>query len=34
VTEHDLAKKAERALFAIVSSTVTLIMCVGLLMFR
>ena len=34
VTEHDLAKKAERALFAIVLSTATLIMCVGLLMFR
>jgi len=34
VTEHDLAKKAERALFAIVLSTVALIMCFGVLMFR
>ena len=31
---HDLAKKAERALFAIVLSTVALIMCFGVLMFR
>ena len=34
MTEHDLAKKAERALLAIVLSTMALIMCLAMLMFR
>jgi hypothetical protein len=34
MTEHDLARKAERALVAVSLSLVTLIVCAGFLAFR